>query len=499
MVKLLSTSPLKESRASDSKGLKLRHSVFLFGLLLVAAQLAVDHGATIAFSTAYTGNWGISEQSTLTAANGTTSTSTASTSTTTTSTTNNDNDLQKQVLSLQQQLDSALKKEANSQRELESVKQQLEKLGKLEKLPAGTASSTSANGANGAIAAVDKSKFPFARPPAKREFQEPYDRVVVATKIHGPHQFLLIRQMLCLFTFAYNNRMKYDVIVFTTDPLPEEDVKHLQDLGAPAKVSVVLDSPGLHEMIDNLDPHRKKRFLDRCGANKTTDLDWFSNCWEHSGITSRLAYNWQAEFRSLHVWNHPAMMPYKYMMWLDSDAFAGEIWTRDPIAYFIENDLVMFFDNFGQGTTRGALQENRERFEQAFNKTIRNVRIHEGHLAADPGVGAIQQIHGFFHITNLEWFRTEPVMKWMRILIGEEFLTRRFCDQMAVTGATAVLAPERSWDMRSHAIKLNVFHNSRWDGKEQTKGHFKRYWNEQGGKDKFPPEAATTCTIAAAQ
>ena len=89
-------------------------------------------------------------------------------------------------------------------------------------------------------------------------------------------------------------------------------------------------------------------------------------------------------------------------------------------------------------------------------------------------------------------------MKWSRTLIGDEFLSRRFDDQLAVTAPAAVWAPERSWHLRSHGIKLNVFHNGILDGgAERAKRYnFRALWNDGGGKEGFP-EAVGVCNILA--
>ena len=85
-------------------------------------------------------------------------------------------------------------------------------------------------------------------------------------------------------------------------------------------------------------------------------------------------------------------------------------------------------------------------------------------------------IHGFFHITNLDFYRSDIVQRWAEIWIGDGFLQRSYDDQAAVTVPAAILAPERSWEMRSHGINLQVFHNNRMDGKERVGGFF-RLWD----------------------
>jgi len=89
----------------------------------------------------------------------------------------------------------------------------------------------------------------------------------------------------------------------------------------------------------------------------------------------------------------------------------------------------------------------------------------------------IRSVHGFFHITNLDFYRNPEVIDGIEQLLGDCFLCRTPDDQLIVTIPAAILAPARSWDMRRKGIKLDVFHNLRLDGKdsEKTMG-FKQLW-----------------------
>ena len=59
---------------------------------------------------------------------------------------------------------------------------------------------------------------------------------------------------------------------------------------------------------------------------------------------------------------------------------------------------------------------------------------------------------------------------------------------------TAILAPNRSRDMRQNGIHLDVYHNGRLDGKDWVKAGFKvNYW-PTNGTARFP-EAAEKCRI----
>ena len=52
--------------------------------------------------------------------------------------------------------------------------------------------------------------------------------VVIATKIHGENTLFMLEQSLCLLHHAYNYRMLYDIVVFTTDEISEEATAKLK-------------------------------------------------------------------------------------------------------------------------------------------------------------------------------------------------------------------------------------------------------------------------------
>jgi hypothetical protein len=185
------------------------------------------------------------------------------------------------------------------------------------------------------------------------------------------------------------------------------------------------------------------------------------------------------------------------MLWLDSDAMCGKAWTVDPVAQMIRNKLVLMWDHFPQGFATGA--DVQDRIQRSFDhRTLCNVTIVDGHF--NPYFGncwvdtKIGGVHGFLHITNLDFYRSAPVQKWVNIFIGDTKFYRIYDDQMAVTVPAAILAPNQSWDMRSHDINLQVLHNGYIDGHTKWKGgFFKMYWRREG---RFVfPEAAAKCDI----
>jgi hypothetical protein len=83
-------------------------------------------------------------------------------------------------------------------------------------------------------------------------------------------------------------------------------------------------------------------------------------------------------------------------------------------------------------------------------------------------------------------------MKWSNALIGEGRWQRQFDDQIGITVAPSILAPERAWDAYSHNITMMMFHNNRYDGKKtQHAGGFLKWWKHSSSSS-FP-EAKDSC------
>ena len=326
-----------------------------------------------------------------------------------------------------------------------------------------------------------------------------YDKVAIVTKIHGPHQWELVVQSMCLLHYAYNQKVGYDIIIFTAEPIPLEDVDALQQMLAPVNVSIVIDNKGLQEEIAGLAPARYENFMERCNVSSPTNLTWFSNCRGElygRGSATRLAYAWQAEFRSIHIWHHPALKDYKYMVWLDTDGFCSKPWTKDPVAYFIDNDGIIMFDHFPQGRYR--VVNSQSIILKAFNASACDLKLNKqrGHLERtlvhnDSDIAScrdntIPNIHGFMHITNLDFYRSQKVRQGLKNLLGDCFLCRSPDDQLSVTIPAAIFEPERSWEMRSKGFKLDIFHNFHLDGMEKARPPgFIKYWNSVA-KDRIP-------------
>jgi len=320
---------------------------------------------------------------------------------------------------------------------------------------------------------------------------------VIVTKVHGPHQLPLLQQSMCLLHQAYNKRVQYDIVVFTTLPIPEDQLFAISATISPVKLSVVVDNDGIVNEIHKLSPIRRQNFLKRCNATSPEEITWDSECDEDDVDERRIRYNWQAEFRSWHIWKHRALANYKYMMWIDTDAFCTQPWERDPMVIAMKEDLVIYFDNYPQGRAKAA----QPRVKEVFGNYLCSARKSpNGQLYTSMGDecegSQLWTIHGFYHISNLDFFRQPKVQHWAETMIGDCFLCRKFDDQLAVTVPSVMLAPEKSWDMYKSGVRPNIFHNHKIDGKRNRKaGGFLTYWKDHAEKE-FP-EAWNTCEIVA--
>jgi len=321
-----------------------------------------------------------------------------------------------------------------------------------------------------------------------------HDRVVIATKIHGEHQIGLLKQSMCLLHHAYNHKVLYDIITFSTNPITQESLKSLQAIVAPARFSLVVDNMGLQEEYDALSNSKKTAFLKMCNVTSPGNLTWWTDCDQ-----SRLAYNWQAEFRGLRIWNHTSLANYKTMLWLDSDGFATKPWEKDPVDYFVRNRGAIMFDHFPLGTTRMFIQKS---MRAGFNSYLCSLKLSNvtGNLVPELDVRRSCQsrrvplIHGFFHITDLDFYRSKPAQVGLEAIFADGFLRRSPCDQLAVTAPAAMLAPDRSFEMRARGFHLDVYHNYAIDGIDKAvPGGFINYWKEKGQKQ-FP-SAFRVCKI----
>eukprot|EP00536_Pseudo-nitzschia_multiseries_P008631 jgi/Psemu1/325289/estExt_fgenesh1_pg.C_2220007 len=157
-------------------------------------------------------------------------------------------------------------------------------------------------------------------------------------------------------------------------------------------------------------------------------------------------------------------------MWMDSDVFCTRVWEQDPIAAMQRYDLALLFDHFPQGAAMG--WEFPQRAKEAFNRTVCDISMVDGRLVARDGrcyhrpSSRIKQVHGFFH-PHLR--RPDPA---------------------------AVLAGNRSYDMRTIGVKTRVFHNYVIDGRMQDwRGYFVNWWNRNANTS-FPEALECPVTLS---
>lgn len=294
---------------------------------------------------------------------------------------------------------------------------------------------------------------------------------------------------VCFLWMEDNHRMRYDVVVFSTLLLETALVDELREVAHPARLNSHSDLMGqsLLSRVQAMSAAQQADLFFRCNVSRPEQLDWFTSCCAIKSDCTRLNYGWQAEFRASHVWSHPALDGYKYMLWLDADAYCTEAWKQDPVDVMVRNDLVLLFSNFQGNFKRD--YDLLDRFtKHAFNTTACNVSMQGGNLSASAGGRcsankrtALRLVHGYFHITNLDFFRSPAVSAWTKIMTQENKYSRKWDDQLAVTLPPAMLAPSRAWHMASHGIRLNVFHNGMLGGiKRAVPPGFRLWWQKHG-------------------
>jgi hypothetical protein len=105
--------------------------------------------------------------------------------------------------------------------------------------------------------------------------------------------------VMIVLTKAYNNRVKYDILIFLAEPFSEDEKNStIAWAGEGVTVKFVLDNPGLKTMVNRLG-ERKAYVLERCNItgfpeNWETFSFWTECAEKFRRFKSRLAYNWQA-------------------------------------------------------------------------------------------------------------------------------------------------------------------------------------------------------------
>ena len=300
---------------------------------------------------------------------------------------------------------------------------------------------------------------------------------VVVTKVLWPTQLKQLQQMMCLFQAAYNRHVNYDWIVFTTLPWSDEQVRTLQELVPTVRVRIVLDNVHtLSEQLNAMTSSERTFLEERCQKKPDENLTWFHHCREPgTHNAANLGYSWQSEFRAFHLFTKEILQPYKYMIWMDSDAYCTKEWTHDPIQLMVEHDLVLLMDNFPQGASSNPLLLDKMR-RAYHNRTVCRIELTDDGKMAPLPCGApgaapfyVPVVHGFHHVSNLDFYRSH--LPFLKILVETHRFSREWDDQLAMTVPAAMDAPDRAWDYRRHGIHLGIQHNGNVDGKEKA-----QYW-----------------------
>jgi hypothetical protein len=303
-----------------------------------------------------------------------------------------------------------------------------------------------------------------------------YDGVVIVTKVLWDRDVNTVCEMLCYISHAYNDDMKYDIVVFTTIPWSEENIAKVQKIAAPAKVTVAVEGPSLEEQLATLSKEELTMLRNRCflqdKPNET--LTWQHYCGEEgSRDVVNLGYCWQAEFRAYHIWTHEALKPYKYMMWVDSDCRVGKKWDQDPMAVMIENDLTLLYSGWPYGSFKD--RKAMSKMKEIYNMTLCYSKQNEqGELygkMCESGSNLpyiIRQVAGNHHITNLDHYRKDIHQKFLKSFVGDYRFSRKYDDQVAVT-IVALMEQElrheglKVWHERSKNVTLKLAHHRKFD------------------------------------
>ena len=323
---------------------------------------------------------------------------------------------------------------------------------------------------------------------------------VIVSKVHGIDHWKHLMQSLCLLTIAYNTRTKYDIVIFATEKIPPHYVDALQHVVNPANLTIVFDNLTLQDHITAMTHEQVAILMKRCHVNSTNELNWETRCVEEDSHAASLKYLWQAEFRSKHLWYQDALKPYKYMMWFDSDAMAMQMWHQDPMATIARHELAILYANFPWGMSKG--RKFFERIQAALGVNLCAIDFDSKKGIMVPRYSPNEdgsctrymynQVHGFFHLTNLDFYRSKLPLQWANTLIGDTKFSRQFDDQIGITVPSAVLAPDKAWDMTKHGIDLKILHNGNVNGRAPNiDGWYMSYWKEN--KTSSFPEAIDKC------
>jgi len=307
-----------------------------------------------------------------------------------------------------------------------------------------------------------------------------YNGVVIVTKVLSGNDAKNLGHWICFINHAFNDKKKYDFVVFTTMPFNDDAVVKLQKAAEPAKLSVVIEGPPLEERLARMTEEERRFLYSRCNHENKT-LNWYTRCTEPDMGENNIGYMWQAEFRAYHIWKNSALKDYKYMMWFDADAYVGKTWDIDPIKVMVEQNLTIMYACFPYGNTRRD-EGLAKKLKSAYNFSICGVFQSEDKKYIYPKIcqddyARFKQIGGNHHITNLDVFRSDIHQRFLKSFVGDYKFNRRADDQKAVTiigvveeylrnhdgsNTNGTISP-RTYHEKSNGMDLKIAHHRMFD------------------------------------
>ena len=146
-----------------------------------------------------------------------------------------------------------------------------------------------------------------------------------------------------------------------------------------------------------------------------------------------------------------------------------------------KNDLVVMYNHFPHGS---ANMDVVPKMWETYNQSLCEISLTDaGHLKGSICAHKTQKlrrralhlIHGFHHITNMDFYRSERTMRFLKALTGDYKFSRKFDDQIGVTLPAAMDAPNRSWDYRRNGLNFAMHHNGVIDGVQRDKNVIRDY------------------------
>jgi hypothetical protein len=132
---------------------------------------------------------------------------------------------------------------------------------------------------------------------------ERQEGVAIVSKLQGsPKDINQLIQALCLLKVAYNERMKYDHVIFSSIPISSKQQGRLTEIVHPAKMSFHNDTKPLAEALEDMTPSQKIHLAERCGVPSYQNITWQTFCEEKCAgggeacyPKCQLQYLWQGE------------------------------------------------------------------------------------------------------------------------------------------------------------------------------------------------------------